>query len=252
MSFIRLRGIGVSPGIGMGETLLSEKVLFAARREVVPASRVAAEIKRLNTAIARTEQDLLQWKRDVESRMGEEHVFIFDAHLLILKDPSLFQAVEKIIREEKVMAEWALTRVHKKYQDLFDSLDDDYFRQRKFDVSDVLARVYANLGRNKSHKRPENRAQKVILVAHDLLPSEAVMSFSQGNVLAVAMDTGGATSHTAILARSLNIPAVVGLHDVARQVKNGDYLIVDGTNGEVLINPPLAIRKEFQSKRQPL
>lgn len=250
MTFIRLRGIGVSPGIGMGETWLAEKVLFSGRKENISASRVTAEIRRIKRAVVRTEKQLLEWKREVETRMGEEHSFIFDAHLLILKDASLFAAVERIIREEKVRAEWALTQVHKKYQNLFDSLSDDYFRQRQFDVTDVLARVYANLDGGKRRQRAENQAKKVILVTHDLLPSEAAMSFSQGNLLAVAMDMGGATSHTAILARSLNIPAVVGLHDVTRQVKNGDFVIVDGTDGEVLINPPTAVRKEFQSKRE--
>ncbi len=250
MSSIRLRGIGVSPGIGMGEALLSEKVLFTARRETVPSSRIASEIKRLRSAVARTEEELLEWKKDVESRMGEEHVFIFDAHLLILKDPSLIQAVEKIIQEERVRAEWAITQVHKKYEDLFNSLGDDYFRQRKFDVFDVLARVYANLDRTKRRRQRQNQAKRMVLVAHDLLPSEAAMSLSEGNVLAVAMDMGGATSHTAILARSLNIPAVVGLHDISRQVKNGDYVIVDGTDGEVIINPPPAVRREFQSKKE--
>ncbi len=250
MNFIRLRGIGVSPGIGMGETCLSEKALFTAKKELIPSSRVAAEVKRLKRAVARTEQELLQWKRDVESRMGEEHVFVFDAHLLILKDPSLFAAVEKIIRQERVRAEWALTQVHRKYEDIFSSLQDDYFRQRKFDVSDVLARVYANLDTRKRRRPSDNQMKRMVLVAHDLLPSEAAVSFSQGNVLAVAMDMGGATSHTAILARSMNIPAVVGLHDVTHQVKNGDFVIVDGTDGEVLINPPPAVRKEFQSKKE--
>jgi len=250
MNFIRLRGIGVSPGIGMGETCLSEKALFMAKKEFIPSSRVAAEVKRLKRAVVRTEQELLQWKRDVESRMGEEHVFVFDAHLLILKDPSLFAAVEKIIRQERVRAEWALTQVHRKYEDIFSSLQDDYFRQRKFDVSDVLARVYANLDTRKRRRPSDNQTKRMVLVAHDLLPSEAAVSFSQGNVLAVAMDMGGATSHTAILARSMNIPAVVGLHDVTHQVKNGDFVIVDGTDGEVLINPPPAVRKEFQSKKE--
>lgn len=250
MSFLRLRGIGVSPGIGMGETWLSEKTLFTSRKESIPPSRVAAEIQRLKRAIERTRAELLHWKKDVESRMGEEHVFVFEAHLLILKDESLFETAVKIIREEKARAEWALTQVHRKYQELFDSLEDEYFRQRKFDVSDVLTRVYANLDVRKRPIRRQRQTKKMILVAHDLLPSEAALSFSQGNVLAVAMDMGGATSHTAILARSLNIPAVVGLHDVTRQVKNGDYVIIDGTDGEVLINPPPAVRKEFQGKKE--
>lgn len=249
MSFIRLRGVGVSPGIGMGETSLTEPVLFSSRKDSLLSSKLGEELRRLKKAATRTKDELLRLKQEIKEKMGEEYAFIFDAHLLILEDRSLFLTIEKIIREEKAKAEWALTQVNKKYQELFDSLADDYFRQRKSDVSDVLARVYGNLEVKKKTKTEKNEAKKMILVAHDLLPSEAAMRLSRGNVLAVAMDMGGSTSHTAILARSLNIPTVVGLHNITQQVKNGDYLIVDGTDGEVIVNPPLAVKKEFLGKK---
>jgi phosphotransferase system enzyme I (PtsI) len=250
MSFIRLRGIGVSPGIGAGEISLTERVLFSSRKESLLSSRVDMELRRLKRAVERTKGELLHLKWEIKDKMGEEHAFIFDAHLLILEDRALFATMEKIIREEKAKAEWALTQVNKKYQELFDSIADDYFRQRKSDVSDVLARIYGNLELKKKKETDRNENKKMILVAHELLPSEAAMRFSRGNVLAVAIDMGGSTSHTAILARSLNIPAVVGLHNITQQVKNGDYLIVDGTDGEVIINPPLAVKKEFLSKKE--
>lgn len=250
MSFIRLRGVGVSPGIGMGETSLTEPVLFSSRKDSLLSSKLGEELRRLKKAATRTKDELLRLKQEIKEKMGEEHAFIFDAHLLILEDRSLFLTIEKIIRKEKAKAEWALTQVNKKYQELFDSLADDYFRQRKSDVSDVLARVYGNLEVKKKTKTEKNEAKKMILVAHDLLPSEAAMRLSRGNVLAVAMDMGGSTSHTAILARSLNIPTVVGLHNITQQVKNGDYLIVDGTDGEVIVNPPLAVKKEFLGKKE--
>lgn len=250
MSFIRLRGIGVSPGIGAGEICLPESVIFTARKESISLARVPRELKRLRKAAERTKEELLELKRDVSDKMGEEHAFIFDAHLLIVEDRSLFSAVERIIKEEKARAEWALSQVNRKYQNLFDSLDDEYFRQRKFDVSDVLSRIYGNLEIKKPKKSDACDIKNMIIVAHELLPSEAAMRLSRGNILAVAMDMGGPTSHTAILARSLNVPAVVGLHNITQQVKNGDYLIVDGTDGEVIVNPPLAVKKEFQSKKE--
>jgi phosphotransferase system enzyme I (PtsI) len=250
MSFIRLRGIGVSPGIGIGEICLTERILFSSRKESVASSKVSEEVRRLKKAVERTQNELLHLSREIKEKMGDEHAFIFEAHLLILKDQSLFSTMEQIIREEKARSEWALTQVNKKYQELFDSIADDYFRQRKSDVSDVLARIYGNLELKKKKKAAQREAKKMILVAHELLPSEAAMRLSQGNVLALATDMGGPTSHTAILARSLNIPAVVGLHNVTQQVKNGDFLVVDGTDGEVIINPPLAIKKEFLSKKE--
>jgi phosphotransferase system enzyme I (PtsI) len=250
MSFIRLRGIGVSPGIGIGEVCLTERILFSSRKETVASSKVSEEVRRLKKAVERTQNELLHLSREIKEKMGDEHAFVFEAHLLILKDQSLFSTMEQIIREEKAKSEWALTQVNKKYQELFDSIADDYFRQRKSDVSDVLARIYGNLELKKEKKAAQREAKKMILVAHELLPSEAAMRLSQGNVLALATDMGGPTSHTAILARSLNIPAVVGLHNVTQQVKSGDFLVVDGTDGEVIVNPPLAVKKEFQSKKE--
>jgi phosphotransferase system enzyme I (PtsI) len=250
MAFQRLRGIGVSPGIGLGEIFLEERVLFSSRKESISASGVGEELRRLRRAAARTRTELLRLKQDVKSSMGEEHAYIFEAHLLILEDKSLFAAIEKVIREQKTRAEWALTQVNQKYQELFDAINDDYFRQRKSDVSDVLARVYANLGDRKKSAAKRNETKKMVLVAHDLLPSEAAVKLSEGGVLAVAIDMGGATSHTAILARSLNIPAVMGLHNITQQVKSGDQVIVDGTDGEVIINPPPAVSKEFLGKKE--
>ncbi|HCS47012.1 MAG TPA: phosphoenolpyruvate--protein phosphotransferase [Candidatus Aminicenantes bacterium] len=250
MTFIRLRGNGVSPGIGMGELSLTEPVLLAARRESISPASVDAELRRLKKAVERTKNELLQLKQEITVNMGEEHSFIFDAHLLILEDRSLFDSIQNAVRGEKVRVEWALTQVNQKYQELFDAIADDYFRQRKSDVSDVLGRVSANLEPKMKRRAEQDREKKEVLVAHEMLPSEAAIRFSRGNVLAVATDMGGPTSHTAILARSLSIPAVVGLHNITQQVKNGDFVIVDGTDGEVIVNPPLAVRKEFLSKKE--
>ncbi|HOI44738.1 MAG TPA: phosphoenolpyruvate--protein phosphotransferase [Candidatus Aminicenantes bacterium] len=248
MEFIRLRGVGVSPGIAMGVASLPERVVFTQRREVIPASIIDDELRRVKRAIDRTRNELIEIKEAIGEKMGEEHAFIFDAHLLILDDKSLLASLEKTIREEKVRAEWAISKVNARYEKVFESINDEYFRQRKSDISDVLAKVYRNLERRKEKK--EEEGQDKVLVAHDLLPSEAATAFGRQNILAVALDMGGPTSHTAILARSLNIPAVLGLHDVTLRVKNGDYLIIDGTDGEVIVNPPPAIKREFLSKKE--
>ncbi|MFC2167073.1 phosphoenolpyruvate--protein phosphotransferase, partial [Acidobacteriota bacterium] len=186
-------------------------------------------------------------KEEIRDKIGDEHAFIFDAHLMILEDKSLSLNLKKIIQDEGCRAEWAISKVHRKYVKLFDSIEDDYFRQRQSDVSDVLSKVYLNLKATEKIEKDDHKEK--ILVAHDLLPSEAATILSQGNVLAVALEMGGPTSHTAILARSLNIPAVMGVRNITKKVKIGDSLIVDGTDGEVIINPPLAIRKEFSSKK---
>ncbi|MGA2588070.1 MAG: phosphoenolpyruvate--protein phosphotransferase [Candidatus Aminicenantales bacterium] len=248
MDFTRLRGIGVSPGIAMGEAVLTERIIFTSRKEYIPPHRVEEEMQRLKAAIAKTRENLVALKDMIREKIGEEYTFIFDAHLLILDDQSLAAGLEKLIREENVKSESALSEIHGRYQKIFDAISDEYFKQRKSDVADVLAKIYRNLASPGEENVDDTREK--ILVAHDLLPSEAALRLSHGNVLAVALDMGGATSHAAILARSLNIPTVVGLHDITQKIKSRDVLIVDGTDGEVIINPPLTIQKEFQSKRE--
>jgi phosphotransferase system enzyme I (PtsI) len=247
MEFIRLRGIGVSPGIAMGEAVLTERIIFTSRKEDISPQEVGAEILRLAAAVARTKAELIEIKEKIREKVGAEHAYIFEAHLLILEDHTLAASLERIIKEEKVKAEWALSVIHARYQKIFDSISDEYFRLRKSDVSDVLAKIYGHL-EPKRDKRKDDDGEK-ILVAHDLLPSEAATRLSQGNVLAVALDMGGQTSHAAILARSMNIPTVVGLHNGTQRIKSGDILIVDGTDGEIIVNPPPAVQKEFLSKK---
>ena len=212
MDIIRLRGIGVSPGIGMGEVSISERVIFTSRRETIPAGQVDDELKRLRLAIERTKAELVRIKAAIKDKLGEEHAIIFEAHLLILEDPSLLSGLEKVIKEDKVRSEWALSRTNIRYQKVFEAINDEYFKQRNSDISDVLAKIYRNLERKQEKK--EMPGGRKVLVAHDLLPSEAASRLSRENVLAVALDMGGQTSHTAILARSLGIPAVVGLHNI--------------------------------------
>jgi phosphotransferase system enzyme I (PtsI) len=248
MDYLRLRGIGVSPGIVLGEVVLADRILFSTRKEYIPPHRVAEELDRLKAAVDRTRVEITSVKDQVRAMVGEEHSFIFDAHLLILQDPSLTVGLERLIREENVRTESALSEVHAHYQRLFDSITDEYIKQRQADVTDVLTRIHRNLDAAAAGATPEDLRGK-ILVAHDLLPSEAALRLSQGGVLAVALDMGGPTSHAAILARSLDIPTVVGLHDITLRVGPHDQLIVDGTDGEVIINPPLTVRKEFQSKK---
>jgi phosphotransferase system enzyme I (PtsI) len=248
MDIVRLRGIGVSPGIAMGEVLLPKRVVFTSRKELVPASQVEDELKRLMRAIERTKGDIVQIRETIKEKMGEENSFIFEAHLLILEDPALLTGLEKIIREEKARAEWALSKTNSRYEQLFESLADDYFRQRKSDVSDVLSRIYKNLeARREKEKAP---VRQHVLIAHELLPSEAAIRLGRETTLGVALDVGGGTSHTAILARSMSIPAVLGLRNVTSHVREGDFVIVDGTGGEVIINPPAAVRREYQAKKE--
>jgi len=246
--YIRLRGIGVSPGIALGLVQLEEQVVFSDRKESITFAQIKEEIQRLQRSFEATKQEIIEIKNQVKDKLGKEHAFIFEAHLMILEDQSLREEIENLIKKEKVRAEWAIATVHNHYMRVFETLEDEYFRQRRFDLSDVLSKVYRHL-QPYSPETVDEEGER-ILVAHELLPSEAARKLNKGNILGVALDMGGQTSHTAILARSLNIPAVVGLRDITTKVQDGDVIIVDGTDGEVIINPPLAIRKEFLSKKR--
>ncbi len=248
MEHTRLRGVGVSPGVAQGEVHLTQRVVFTRRKEIISTPLVRQELQRLKKAIQRTKIQLIRIKDEIKESLGEEHSFIFEAHLLILEDDSLIAGIQQIIQKNKVRAEWAISQIHNKYKNIFEAITDEYLKQRQSDVSDVLSRIYKNLA--PSEEKAKKTKGKKILVGHDLLPSEAATYFSRGDVLAVALDMGGETSHTAILARSLNIPAVVGLSDISMRVKNGDQIIVDGSEGEVIINPPTAVKKEFVGKRK--
>ncbi|MBD3413145.1 MAG: phosphoenolpyruvate--protein phosphotransferase [Candidatus Aminicenantes bacterium] len=248
MEYFRLRGIGVSPGIAVGEVHLSEGVVFTSRKNDIKPEHVDRELKRLDEAILKTEHQLKKIKAEIGKKVGTDHSFIFEAHLFILQDENLVSRIKTIMQEEKTNAERAISKVFDEYSEMFRSIEDEYFKQREYDLKDVLSKIYLNLESDKKLERDDGKEK--ILVAHDLLPSEAALKLSQGNILAVALDIGGTTSHTAILARSLNIPAVMGLSQITRKVKDGDTLIVDGTNGDVIINPPLAIKREFESKQK--
>jgi phosphotransferase system enzyme I (PtsI) len=248
MDIVRLRGTGVSPGIAMGEVLLPRRLLFTSRKEAIEESQVEEELKRLRRALDRTRADLVRIRQDIQEKMGRENAFIFDAHLLILEDRALVSGIESTVREERARAEWALSKANTRYEQLFESLADDYFRQRRSDVSDVLTRVYRNLETGRGPD--ESPVKQHILVAHELLPSEAALRLAKKLTLGIALDMGGQTSHTAILARSLSIPAVLGLRDVTRSVREGDFVIVDGSEGEIIINPPPAVRREYQAKKE--
>lgn len=248
MDMTRLRGIGVSPGIAMGEVLLPKRVVFTSRKEIIADDQVEPELARLRRAIDRTREELVRIRDGVREKAGPDSSLIFEAHLLILEDPALLAGLEGVISGEKARAEWALSKANMRFERLFESLTDDYFRQRKSDVSDVLKRVYRNLENNREAEKAPDKPH--ILIAHELLPSEAALRLSKELTLGVALDMGGQTSHTAILARSLGIPAVLGLRDITRQVREGEFVIIDGTDGEVILDPPPAVRREFQAKKE--
>ena len=230
-----LSGVGVTPGIAIGKAYHVDRGKIPVAYYYLPSSaEVEKEIQRFQTAVERAEADLGKIKAKIAGEFSE-HVYILDTHLLILRDRVLFDETIRIIREHQVNAEWALKQALEQVQRLFTRIDDEYIRSRISDVDYVATRVLRNL----TGKMPESIAsikERVIIVAEDLSPADTIQLQIE-MTLAFVTNMGGKTSHTAIIARSLDIPAVVGLERVTEEVGSGDLLVVDGMAGKVIVDP---------------
>ena len=246
---IVLKGIGVSPGISIGGAFLVE-----GGRLETPAycyldlAYIPLEVKRFKKAVQESKDQLLKIRNKLLNDVkGKEHIRIIDAHLLMLEDKMLIDDTIKTIKKEKVNVEWAIRMVMKEIRDFFDSVDDEYIRERGSDIDHICDRVLKNL-MGKKHETIAEIKEEVIVIAHDLAPTDTVQMV-KGKVLGFLTDIGGKTSHTAIVARSLEIPAVVGLENITQKVNAGDTLIIDGTSGMVVINPSKKVIRDYEKKK---
>lgn len=229
------KGIPVSAGVSRGKILLVRKADVSIPRFEVSAEQAPAQILRFEKALLDTRKQLLEVQRKVNEGVGAEHASIFDAHLLVLEDPILIEEVTRAIQKGKLNAEWAFHEFAQKYAATLSKIDDDYLRERVSDMRDVASRILNNLmGRDGPDLH--NVKEPCIIVAEDLVPSQTAM-FDRNMVLGFATDAGSKTSHTAIMARSLQIPAVVGLQNLSHKVENGQYALLDGYNGVIILDP---------------
>jgi len=230
------RGIAVSAGVCRGKILVMHRARhFISRREVSDAD-IPAEIKRFEQSLNQTRKQISEVQRKVVQNMGVKEGDIFDAHLLMLEDRVLVDEVMKLIRDQKANADYAFHTVSERYIDALAGVDDEYLRERAADMHDLTARVLDNLLEVKDAFDLRHINEPCILVGHDLSPS-VTAQLNKKFVLGFATDIGGQTSHTAILARSLDIPAVVGLLTISEELETGDYALLDGYNGTVIVNP---------------
>ena len=241
----RLKGTAVSPGIAVGRALVVERDAAPIFRLPLVAEAVDREVSRLEVALEASREQLRAVKERLSREVGAPHAYIFDAHLLMLDDPLLRTRAVEIVKGEQVNAEWALRTVSEELHELFDQFSDEYLRERSTDLDDVIGRVQLNLRGSPEAPSLERLPGPVVLVASDLTPSEAA-ELDWEKVLAVATDVGSSTYHTAIIARSLGIPAVVGLKDATKRTPSGCLVVVNGTHGEVLVEPSEAALAEFR------
>jgi len=199
-------------------------------------AELTQEVERLEKALVVTRQQILEIQRKVGEGMGAQEGSIFDAHLLVLEDRTLLDEVVRVIREKKVNAEHAFHTVAERYAATLATIEDEYLRERASDMRDVTTRVLNNLLGLEEEADLRHLKEPCIIVSHDLTPSKTAQ-LDKRKVLGFATDVGSKTSHTAIMARSLRIPAVVGLKDVSGQVESGQYALLDGLNGVLIVNP---------------
>jgi phosphoenolpyruvate-protein phosphotransferase (PTS system enzyme I) len=242
-----LKGIGVSPGIVNGKAyVIDELDVQVPYLHLHSAGEIAVEIKRFRKALSTSKSQLLEVRKTLSRGKGLEPLFIIDVHIMMLKDNMLINDTIDSIRHRKINAEWALMLTIEKFRKAFSKIEDVYLKQRISDVEYVGQRILRNLTERKRESVSELK-ENVIIVARDLSPADTVQ-MKMEKVLGFATDIGGKTSHTAIVARSIGIPAVVGLERITHEIRNKDEIIVDGCDGFVLINPDPEIVKRYEEK----
>lgn len=243
-----LVGIGASPGIAIGETFMLNRARMAAVERHIAPEEVQAEIDAFLAACQLSRKQLEEVKQGVTDRQLAEHLYIIDTHLLILEDQLLIDDTVSRIRDDLLNAEGALKRTLNRFREVFDAIEDEYLRERRSDIDSVGDRLLRNL-MGVSQQALTGIDRKVVVVAHDLSPADT-MQIDKERIIGFLTDVGGRTSHTAILARSLGIPAIVGLESVTCLVGGGVPVIIDGSAGTVIFNPSPETFKEFLQKRQ--
>jgi phosphotransferase system enzyme I (PtsI) len=246
----RFQGVPVSPGIARGEVWLHRPDDEIPARIEVGEEEVEAEVCRLEAALLQTRHQIQELHHQIAQSIGSEDASVFDAHLLVVEDRTLIDEVLRTIRKERLNAESVFFAVAGRYAKTLGEIDDPYLRERAADIQDVCRRVVRNLMGRQTLLTPPGGSARV-LVAHNISPSETAQ-FAPNSVLGFATDQGSKTSHTAIMARSLNIPAVVALQDISHHVTHGDRVLLDGYRGWVILNPSkqtLAEYNEFETEK---
>ena len=253
MTSFSMHGVGVSSGIAIGHAHLISHALLEVVHFKVPATAIPVEIARFESAIAVVKKDLEQIKLQLPINAPSEISAFINTHLAMLSDKTLSEAPKAIIQNERCNAEWALKQQMDDIVAQFEAIEDPYLRERKHDVVQVVERVIkVLLGRDQlaaSEKKQQAKQERaMILVAHDVSPADAIQ-FKHHQFAAFITDVGGITSHTAILARSLNIPSIVALQRARDLINDGELMIVDGTQGVVIVNPDPEVLSEYQLKQ---
>ena len=243
---IVLHGVAAGKGIAIGHAHLITRGAAEVPQYDIDPDKLDAEVARFDNAIKATRKELEQLRGAIPENAPTELGAFISLHLMLLTDVTLSREPIDILREQKINAEWALKLQSDKLAAQFDSIDDDYLRERKQDMLQVVRRIHNNLvGQSNEINLAGNLFDDTVLIAHDLSPADTVL-FKEQHITAFVTDAGGPTSHTAILGRSLDIPSVIGLHNARKLITENEIIIVDGINGVLIIDPDEVVLNEYR------
>ncbi|HAK46308.1 MAG TPA: phosphoenolpyruvate--protein phosphotransferase, partial [Spirochaeta sp.] len=242
----KLSGLSASQGIAIGKVFFNLDEYLRVPEYRIKEDEVEAEIGRLDIAVGKTREELIELKNSIINENNIKEAGFLDAHILMLEDPELSKQIKSRIIDSYYNAEWALYETVKGFVELIEASNDEYIKERTFDIRDVAKRVLGNL-LYKKRIDLKDLNEEVILIAHELLPSDT-LTMDKRMVKGIATDAGGRTSHTAILARAFEIPAVLGLKNITAEVRIGEQIIIDGSRGIVIIRPDEETLEKYRKK----
>lgn len=246
---VRFEGIGASPGIAVGRAFIVDRRRVRTPKYHIPPDEIEDELMRLETAIKLSEHQLDEIRGRLKAEgEGQEHLLILQAHQMMLSDEMLVDEARKLVREERINAEWSIRRTVRRIKRVFDNIDHEYFRERRGDVDFVGDRIIRNL-MGQVVDVDEMPPDDAIVVAHDLSPADTVV-LARHKILGIVTDVGAKTSHSAIVARALEIPAVVGVGRLSELTGRGDTVVVDGTHGVVILSPTSHEIDDYRAARR--
>ncbi|MGC9069967.1 MAG: phosphoenolpyruvate--protein phosphotransferase [Elusimicrobiales bacterium] len=245
------RGIGINVGIAIGKTFVLEDDSIVIEKKFIPKEKIKDEVARYKTALAKTEEEIELVKKHVLDALGKQHVKLIDAHTTILKDPLITKDVISLIISQRINAEYALSKKIEEILQKFNKISDTFFLERKNEILDISKKIIQNLTDRKTNVIAQIN-EPIILIANNLLPSDLINISKSPNVVAFCTNLGSKTSHTALFAQNMGIPAVVGLGDITRVVRSGCLVIVSSSENSVIIDPTPEIVESYKKKKEQL
>ncbi len=243
------KGIPASPGVVIGEAFIINHKIGEIEKQELPSAKINEEIMLLREAVEKTKMEIFAIREKVIFEIGNAEADIFNAYIFLLEDPLFVGKAEEIVKKEKVNSAYALSVIAAQYAEIYNRISDSYLKERGRDIAGLVDKILRNLSANMDSKEQAGQNEKYIIISHDLSPADTA-DLDKKKVMGFVTEVGGATSHTAIVARSLEIPAVVGVRDITDNVKSGDIIIVDGEKGIVVVNPNPKVMLAYKEERR--